>query len=115
MAARRGPERVASGSRKRVPGPLRLSVRRRQTGDERGSALLQRGQLGPQPLQLTVDPHQLGARLHLPEVLVAVSGLDEFLDLAAQEPEPWVPVRRVEAVVELAGVDRIDDLDCARR
>jgi len=53
----------------------------------------QRSELGPQPLQLTVDRHQLGASLHLPEVLVAVVGLHEFLDLAAQEPEPWVPAR----------------------
>jgi hypothetical protein len=79
-------------------------------GQERGPPFLERGELGPELFQLAVDPLQLGPRLPFPEVSLTMPGADQILDLAAEQPQPRVPVHRGGPVLELARADRRDDL-----
>jgi hypothetical protein len=43
-------------------------------------------------------------------VALAMQGPGEILDLAAEQPQPWVPVHRGGPVLQLARVDRRVDL-----
>jgi hypothetical protein len=79
-------------------------------GKERGPPFLKRRELGPELFQLAVDPLQLGPRLLFAEVSLTTPGADQILDLAAQQPQPRVPVHRSLAVLQLARADRRDDL-----
>ena len=79
-------------------------------GKERGPPFLKRRELGPELFQLAVDPLQLGPRLLFPEVSLTMPGADQILDLAAEQPQPRVPVHRGAPVLQLARADRRDDL-----
>src|SRR5581483_11535388 len=79
-------------------------------GPERGSSLLERGELSPELLQFAVDARQLGPRLPFPQVSLAMLDADESLDLAAEQPQPRVPVHLGPPVLKLARTDRRDDL-----
>ncbi len=52
------------------------------------------GELSRQLFQLAVDPRQLGPRLLFPQVALAMQDPGEILDLAAEQPQPRVPVHR---------------------
>src|SRR5580693_5615193 len=71
-------------------------------GKERGPPFLKRRELGPELLQLAVDPLQLGPRLPFPEVSLTTPCADEILDLTAEQPQPRVPVHRGGPVLQLA-------------
>src|SRR6266699_62007 len=79
-------------------------------GKKHGPPFLEVGELRPELFQLAVDPCQLGARLLFPQVPLTVQGLGEILDLAAKQPQPRVPVHRGGPVLQLARVDRGEDL-----
>ncbi len=79
-------------------------------GKEHGPPFLEGGELSPELFQLAVDPCQFGPRLLFPHVPFTVQGLGEIFDLAAEQPQPWVPVHRGGPVLELARVDRREDL-----
>jgi len=68
------------------------------------------GELSTQLFQLAVDPRQLGPRLLFPQVALAMQGPGEILDLAAEQPQPRVPVHRGGPVLQLARLDRREDL-----
>jgi hypothetical protein len=78
--------------------------------DELGTLLFQHRHLTPEVLQLTVDASQSGSGSPFPVVLVVIGAVHELVDLAPQEPEPGVPMDHADAVAELAGVNRIQDL-----
>jgi hypothetical protein len=65
---------------------------------------------GPELSKLALDALELGLRLLFPEVSLTMPGPDQILDLTAEQPWPRVPVRRGGPVLELARVDRRDDL-----
>ena len=65
-----------------------------ELGKDRGPHFLESGDLGMQLFQLAVDPRQLGPRLLFPQVALAMQGPGEILDLAAEQPQPRVPVHR---------------------
>ncbi len=65
-----------------------------ELGMERGPPFLEGGELSPQLFHLAVDPRQLGPRLPFPQVVLAVQGPGEILDLAAEQPQPRVRVHR---------------------
>lgn len=71
-------------------------------GKERGPPFLECRELGPELFQLTVDLLQLGLRLPFPEVSLTMPGADKIFDLAAEQPQPGVPVYRGGPVLELA-------------
>jgi len=79
-------------------------------GTERGPSFLEFLDPGPELSQLAVDALELGLRLLFPEVSLTMPGSDQLLDLAAEQPRPQGPVRLGGAVLELARVDRRDDL-----
>jgi hypothetical protein len=79
-------------------------------GKERGPSFLEGLDPGPELSHLAVDALELGLRLLFPEVSLALLGSDQLLDLAAEQPRPRVPVRLGVPVLELACVDRRDDL-----
>ena len=65
-----------------------------ELGKERGPPFPQGGELSTQLFQLAVDPRQLGPRLLFPQVALAMQGPGEIFDLAAEQPQPRVPVHR---------------------
>ncbi len=65
-----------------------------ELGKERGPPLPEGGELSRQLFQLAVDPRQLSPRLLFPQVALAMQGPGEILDLAAEQPQPRVPVHR---------------------
>jgi len=79
-------------------------------GKERGPPFLEGGELSPELLQLAVDLCQFGPRLPLLQASITMPGPDEVLDLAAEQSQPRVPVHRGGPVLELACVDRREDL-----
>src|SRR6266568_1338541 len=79
-------------------------------GKEHGPPFLEGGELSPEALQLAVDPRQLGPRLLFPQAALTVQGPGEILDLAAEQPQPRVPVHRRGPVLQLARVDRREEL-----
>src|SRR5580700_2114958 len=79
-------------------------------GKEGSPPFLECRELGPELFQLAVDPLQLSPRLLFAEVLLTTPGADQILDLAAEQPQPRVPVHRGLPVLELARADRRDDL-----
>ena len=81
-----------------------------ELGKERGPPFPKGGELSTQLFQLAVDPRQLGPRLLFPQVALAMQGPGEILDLAAEQPQPRVPVHRGGPVLQLARVDRREDL-----
>jgi hypothetical protein len=66
----------------------------RRARKERGPPFPEGGELSTQLFQLAVDPRQLGSRLLFPQVALAMQGPGEILDLAAEQPQPRVPVHR---------------------
>ncbi len=76
-----------------------------EVGDRLCLPLLQRGDLGLQPLQLAADARQLRLRLLILQVLVPMLLLDQRFDLSTEEPQEGVPVDRVKPVVERASPD----------
>jgi hypothetical protein len=81
-----------------------------ESGKERGPPFLEGGELSPELFQLAVDLCQFGPRLPFPQVSIATPGPDQILDLAAEQPQPRVPVHRGGPILELACVDRREDL-----
>ena len=81
-----------------------------ELGKERGPPFLKRRELGPELFQLAVDPLKLGPCLLFSQVSLTMPGADQILDLAAEQPQPRVPVYRGAPVLELARADRRDDL-----
>jgi hypothetical protein len=79
-------------------------------GVERGPPFLECGELSPELFQFAVDACQFGSRLSFSEVPLTMLSPHEFLNLAAKQPQPRVPVHRGGPVLELARVDRRDDL-----
>jgi hypothetical protein len=79
-------------------------------GKERGPSSVEFLDPGPELSQLAVDALELGLRLLFPEVSLTMLGSDQLFDLAAEQPRPRVPVRLGVPVLELARVDRRDDL-----
>ncbi len=79
-------------------------------GKERGPPFLEGGELSPELFQLAVDLRQFGPRLPFPQVSIATPGPDQILDLAAEQPQPRVPVHRGGPILQLASVDRREDL-----
>jgi len=79
-------------------------------GEQLSSAVLQRCELSTYLLQLPGDTRQLGFRLPLPVLAVVVRPSDQVFNLPAQESQPGAPVDRADPVLELAGVDRREDL-----
>jgi hypothetical protein len=79
-------------------------------GQEHGAPFLEGGELSPELLQLAVNPCQFGPCLLFPQVPLTVQGLGEIFDLAAEQPQPRVPVHRGGPVLKLARVDRREDL-----
>jgi hypothetical protein len=71
---------------------------------------LEGGELSPELFQLPVDLRQFGPRLPLPQASLTSLGPDQVLDLAAEQSQPRVPVHRGGPVLELARVDRREDL-----
>ena len=66
----------------------------RRAGKERGPPFPEGREPSPELFQLAVDPCQLGPRLLFPQVALAMQGPGEILDLAAEQPQPRVPVHR---------------------
>jgi hypothetical protein len=69
-----------------------VTVRRERfdfLGYTRGPPFPEGGELSTQLFQLAVDP-----RLLFPQVALAMQGPGEILDLAAEQPQPRVPVHR---------------------
>src|SRR5262249_47476765 len=60
--------------------------------------------------QLAVDPCQFGPRLLFSQVPLAVQGPGELFDLAAEQPQPRVPMHCGGPVLQFARVDRPEDL-----
>jgi hypothetical protein len=79
-------------------------------GKERGPPLLKGGEASPELFPLAVDLCQFGPRLLFAQVPVTVQYLDQVFDLAAEQPQPRVPVHRGGPIVELASVYRREDL-----
>ena len=81
-----------------------------ESGKERGPPFLECGELSPELFQLAVDLWQFGPRLPFLQVSITMTGPDQILDLAAEQPPPWVPVHRGGPILQLACVDRREDL-----
>lgn len=81
-----------------------------EIGKEHGPPLLECGELTPELFQLAVDARQFGPRQAFAEVPLAVPRADKILNLAAKQPQPWVPVHRAGPILELACADGRDDL-----
>jgi hypothetical protein len=79
-------------------------------GKEHGTPFLESGKLSSELLPLAVDLGQFGPRLSFSQVPLTVKGLGEILDLAADQPQPRVPAHRGGPELELARVDRREDL-----
>ena len=79
-------------------------------GKERGPPFLKGGELSPELFQLAVDLCQFGPRLPFLQVSITMPGPDQILDLAAEQPQPRVPVHRGGPILERACVDRREDL-----
>jgi hypothetical protein len=60
--------------------------------------------------QLAVDPCQFGPRLLFSQVTLTVQGPGEIFDLAAEQPQPRVPMHCGGPALQLARVDRREDL-----
>jgi hypothetical protein len=79
-------------------------------GKERGPPFLECLDLGPELFQLAVDALQLGLCLLLLQVSLTMPGADQLLDLAAEQPQPRIPLDLGAPVLKLARADRRDDL-----
>jgi len=79
-----------------------------EVGQERSPPFLERREPSPELFQLAVDACQFRPCLLFPEVPITMPGPREFLDLAAQQSQPWVSVHRGRPVLEVARVDRLD-------
>lgn len=79
-------------------------------GKEHGPPFLEGGELSPELFQLAVNPCQFGPRPLFPQVPLTVQGLREIFDDAAEQPQPRVPVHCGGLILELARVDRREDL-----
>jgi len=79
-------------------------------GDERRPPFLEGGELSPEMFQLAVDLRQFSPRLPFPQVSLTTPGPDQIFDLAAEQPQPWVPVHCGRTILEFARVDRREDL-----
>jgi len=64
----------------------------------------------PRPRGTYPAPRGYKSRACYEEVLLTTLGPDQILDLAAEQPQPRVPVHRGSPVLELARADRRDDL-----
>ena len=89
---------AASASRGAAYGQVRPGTKRGHqpcsaSSEEGGQPFLDR-ELDPELFQLAVDPLQLGPRLPFPQITLTMPGADEILDLAAEQPQPGVPVDR---------------------
>jgi hypothetical protein len=60
--------------------------------------------------QLAVDALQLGLCLLFLQVSLTMPGADQLLDLAAEQPQPRIPLDLGAPVVKFARADRRDDL-----
>lgn len=79
-------------------------------GEEHRAVLLKRADRSPEPLQLALDPCELGHRSPMPMVAIVVGALHERLKLAPEEPQPWIPVNDTDSILELTRVNRSLDL-----
>ena len=72
--------------------------------------LLERSDLSPEALQVTLDLHELGLRSAMAMVTIVVGALHERLQLAPEEPQPWIPVNDTDSILKLTGINRCLDL-----
>jgi len=79
-------------------------------GKEHRPPFLEGRELNTKLFQLAVDPCQFGPRLLFSQVPLAGQGPGETFDLAAEQPEPRVPMYCGRPVLQLARVDRCEDL-----
>src|SRR5258708_28388284 len=101
---------LKSASRSGWAGSLPWRVLFAELGKECGPPFPEGGELSTQLLQFAVDPHQLGPRLLFPQVALAMQGPGEIFDLAAEQPQPRVPVHRGWPGLSLAPGARREDL-----
>ena len=73
-------------------------------------ATLERSDLSPEPLQVTLDLHELGLRSAMAMVTIVVGALHERLQLAPEEPQPWIPLNDTDSILKLTGINRCLDL-----
>ena len=73
-------------------------------GKELRAALIERGDLSPEPLQVALDPYKLGLRSPTPMVEIVVRALHERLKLAPEEPQPWIPVNHTDSILGPASI-----------
>jgi hypothetical protein len=81
-----------------------------ETGDKFRPPLFQRCDLSLQPLQLAIDLRQISLDQPSLQMLAPVSIFDQRLHLAAEETQPRMPMDRAVPELELAILDRLDNL-----